>query len=228
MEAAAWGAVATVAAVVVALLKEEIVGLWRKPKLTTSISLSAPDCTKTSLGVDTYQLRAQRIFSIDCYYFRLRVKNEGNRRAEKVQVYANKLFKKHADDIYHEVETFLPMNLRWSHSQPGPPEIFADISPSMGRHCDFGYIADPGQRVRIGDDLPGVAADKTLYHLELEAKPRTRSHLLPPGYYRLELHIGAGNVQRRITTHIQFSHSGVWFADEARMFSEAVGIRQLE
>lgn len=218
MEAAAWGAIATFAAVVVALLKEEIVGLWRKPKLTTSVSLSAPDCTKTSLGVDTY--------SIDCYYFRLRVKNEGNRRAEKVQVYANKLFKKH-DDIYHEVETFLPMNLRWSHSQPGPPEIFADISPSMGRHCDFGDIADPSQRVDIGDDLPGAEADKTLYHLELEAKPRTRSHLLPPGYYRLELHIGAGNVQRRITTRIEFSHSGVWFADEGRMFSEAVEIWQL-
>src|SRR5258706_14740223 len=44
------------------------------------------------------------------------------------------------------VESFLPMNLRWSHGQQGSraSEIFADgISPEMGKHYDLGLMVYP-------------------------------------------------------------------------------------
>ena len=59
-----------------------------------------------------------------------------------------KLSKRHADNIFKEVESFLPMNFRWTHGHHGTnePEIFAEgISPKMGKHCDLGRIVEIGR-----------------------------------------------------------------------------------
>ena len=52
---------------------------------------------------------------VDVYYLRLRVRNEGKRIAEKVEVYATELRRKQADETYKRVESFQSMNLLWSY-----------------------------------------------------------------------------------------------------------------
>src|SRR2546423_6474981 len=96
------GATATSIAVVVALFKEELVGRWRCPKLPATVSLRAPDCTETPIFLGT----GEDTLTFDCYYFRIWIENTGNQRGESLQVYADKLLKKHADGVFRGIESF--------------------------------------------------------------------------------------------------------------------------
>ncbi len=234
MEEAAWAAaIATFLAALVALFKEDIVYYvfwWHHPSLIVRTRRGAPDWAKTPIvGIYPEELpsgeQVQRWGPIaDAYYFRIWVENTGRERAEDVQVYAAKLWKRQADSTFQPVNTFLPMNLRWAHSpNPAEPEIFDDMNPEMGRHCDLGHICDPARKAATGDEIAGVEAEKTIFHLELEIKPARGSHLLPPGYYRLELRVAAANA-RPITKILEINHTGRWFPDEEKMFDEGVGI----
>lgn len=96
---------------------------------------------------------------INCYYFRLWVDNHGKTRAERVQVFATKLHRLGADGKFVEDKHFLPLNLRWSHSEDHP-EVFAEgISPHMGKHCDLGRIIDFEKRADFAD-IEGFAQEK--------------------------------------------------------------------
>ncbi len=217
------GAIATFFAVLTALFKDEILRLWRRPKLTVSIALAPPDCHKTAL---TYPAPG-RSRSIDCYYLRLWIQNDGRTRAERVQVFVAKLLRYKADGSFKQDEGFLPMNLCWSHRQQalGGPEIFAEgISPEMGKHCDLGHIADPNFRKEVGYDLAGVSEYETILCLDLEIRPNTLSHLLRPGRYRLQLRIAAANCAP-VTTTIELTITGKWFAHQEQMFSDGLGIQ---
>src|SRR5690242_19831249 len=93
--AAQWvGAFGTIAAVSVALFKEFAVRwLWR-PKLTLKIEPHPPDCAKSPLLVPAPGgLKCQG----EAYFLRLWVMNEGHARAEKVQVFLSKAFRRQAD-----------------------------------------------------------------------------------------------------------------------------------
>ena len=223
MEASQWAtvatAIATFLAVLVALFKEEIARFWRRPRLTASIRLAAPHCHKTHVG------------SVLRYYFRIWVQNEGRQRAERVQVYAAKLFiRTQAAGTFRQMDNFLPMNLRWAPhplDSDSPARIYDDISPFMGKHVDLGYIADPTGRTALGDDLPDVEPHQTIFHLDLEVLPMTLSHLLPPGVYRLELKLAAANAYP-VKKQLEINHTGNWFPDEPKMFTDGIGIRRLD
>jgi len=222
------GATATVLAVLVALFKDEFLRWRRKPSLRVSIALASPDCHKTVL---TYQALkpAPTLVAAECYYLRIWVENVGRTRAEKVQVFAAKMLKRHADGSFKEVDGFLPMNLRWAHGQQGKdgPEIFAEgISPQMGKHCDLGHIVDPMYRKDVGYDLPTVAADESILALDLEVKPNTLSHLVPHGVFRLELRVAAANC-RPVTHTLEITVTGKWFSNQNRMFSDGLGIKAI-
>lgn len=212
----------TFLAVVVALFKKDIRYLWYKPKLTAKIRVAAPDCHKTQLTM-LHPSSRQIVQVGDCYYFRLWIQNDGRERAEKVQVFVASLMRKHADGKYKEEAAFLPMNLRWAHSTT--PEIYAEaISPGMGKHCDLGHIVDPSKRdSRYMDSLSTVSEGQTIFELDLEVRPNTRSHLLAPGDYVLVLKLAAANtypVEKRLRLVLK----GEWFAEETKMFSDGVGI----
>jgi len=228
-DAAVWiGSIATLLAVIVALFKEQLVRIWRRPKLQARVRLSAPDCHKTQMTLFDQKTGAV-IERADCYYFRLWVENRGNQRAEKVQVFVSKLFRRHADGSFVEDKSFLPMNLRWSHSQLSPlgPEIFAEgISPQMGKHCDLGHILDPNKRVAFGINLPSVAPGKTILELDLEVAPNTLTHLVPPAIYRLEMKLAAANAEPETKT-IEINHTGDWYSDENKMFSDGFGMKEI-
>ncbi len=228
-EIATWvGSIATFLAVLVALFKEELVRMWRRPKLNARIKLAAPDCHKTQMTIFD-QKTGSVLGQAECYYFRLWVENSGNQRAEKIQVFVSKLLRRHADDLLVEDKSFLPMNLKWSHSQLSPlgPEIFADgISPQMGKHCDFGHIIDPSKRAMFGHVLPTVISGKTILAMDLEVAPATLSHLIPPGIYRFELKLAAANLEP-ITKVIEINLTGDWHTDENKMFSDGIGMKEI-
>jgi hypothetical protein len=223
-----FGAVATLLAVLVALFREPVSRWWLRPKLVPRIKLSPPDCTKTEIYYSVQ--KTSRIEGrAECYYLRLWIENIGKSRAEKVQVFASKLWKRAADGSFKLVDLFLPMNLRWAHSPPPPQgEIYADgISPGMGKHCDLGHIVDPSHRAEIGYDLEGVPADQTILVLDLEVEPFTRTHLIAPGVYRLQLRIAGSNCAP-ITKTVELSLTGSWFPDQSRMFTDGVGMNVID
>ncbi len=218
---------ATLLAVLVALFREEIVSWWRRPVLDVSVLLSPPHCHATILQYQVQRIAPTSV-QAQCYYFRLWVENRGRTRAERVQVFAAKLFRRVADGSFQEDKRFLPLNLRWAHGQARDgrgPEIYAEgISPKMGKHCDIGHITDPNNRAELGEDLEGVSSGKAIFALDLEVAPNTRSHLLAPGIYRLELRVAAGN-SSPVTKVLEITVTGDWFADERKMFQDGIGLR---
>ena len=124
-------AVGTLAAALVGLgfaLLREIRNWVLRPKLTiVPIESGPPDCVK----VPTVRRRdGEVIAETDAYYLRMRVKNEGRRRAEQVEIFAAKLLRKQADGTVGEVESSLPMNLRWAHRGG----VLPGLSPGMDRY----------------------------------------------------------------------------------------------
>ena len=115
------------------------------------------------------------------------------------------------------------MNLKWTHTK----EVFTDgISPKMGKHCDIGCIINPNSRKLCDVDLKGVDNDKTILKLDLEVEPNNKGALIPPGYYRAELKIAAANFEP-VTITIEINHTGVWYDDENKMFSDGIGIKMV-
>ena len=215
----------TFLAVLVALFKDWALRIVRHPTLEARINLAAPDCHKTEL-LSFVPTQPQPVSRIPCYYFRIWVENTGKVRAEKVQVFVSRLLKKSADGSFQEVKSFLPMNLKWSHSQPfQTPEIFADgISPGMGKHCDFFHIIEPAIRAQTGAPVPtGFNQNETILELDLEVSPATLSYLVTSGTYQFELKIAATN-SKPISKIFEVTHTGQWFPDEPRMFTDGIGI----
>jgi hypothetical protein len=220
------GASVTFLAVLVALFKDEIIKWRRRPIFDISTTLQPPHCHMTILRYMAQQT-APTYTEAQCYYFRLWVENRGKTRADRVQVFVAKLFRRAADGTFKEYTNFLPMNLRWSHVQApgGGPEIYAEgISPQMGKHCDIGHIIDPANRAECGEDLPGVLPMSTLFALDLEVYPNTLSHLLAPGTYRLVLRVAAGN-SLPMTKILELTVTGKWFDNERQMFQDGIGLR---
>ncbi len=112
------------------------------------------------------------------------------------------------------------MNLRWANAA----QIFADINPSMGKHCDLGTISDPSNKTLIA--LPGLDPGNVSLDLALEVLPNSQSHRLTPGCYRLELRIGGANVDP-IPKIVEVTFSGRWYPNVSEMFTNGIGIKQI-
>jgi hypothetical protein len=216
-------AAVTFLAIIVALFRDEIRRLWQRPKLTAKIDLEPPDCHKTRISV--VHVSTGAISAGTSYYFRLWIENAGNIRADRVQVFASRLWKKDLSGSYLNEERFLPMNLCWSHAaNPQKPEIYAEgISPSMGKHCDLGHILNPDLRKAISEFPEGTPPESNCLVLDLEVKPNTMTHLLPAGEYRLEIKIGSSNA-RPISKIIAIRLSEKWNDDERKMFTDGISI----
>ena len=211
------GVVATILAVAVALFKEEIQRLWRKPVLDVSVKTQQPDC---HVSMTTYTDSKTGIVMAEgnCYYLRLWVHNDGNLPATNVQVFANKLRRETTSKKLTKVGNFLPMNLRWAHTK----EIFrVRIDPKMGHHCDLGHIANPRLKHIHNETRPDVPQDNTILFLDLEVVPLTLFHLLQSGYYELELIIAADN-RPPIKKVLKIMHNGNWYDEEKDMFEKGV------
>jgi len=217
------GAFITLSAVLVAMFKDWFWNKVRRPVLNASFEMKSPYCTKTLVS----NTLSQRPF--DAYYFRLRVSNNGSVMATGVQVYINRIKKKHPDGLFHDEKRFQPMNLKWA----GPiannikDSISVNILPGMSRYCDLGHVFDPTFR-QFYMNVPGIAIpgepDTLLFELELEVQPFTGGHLLKQGEYQIDLQIASEN-SKPVTKELFLNFLGPWTTAENVMFENAIGIR---
>ena len=217
---AQWFAAAgTITAVLVALFKDPIIGWIRKPRLNATCSKETPYTSRMPIIV--HDGKGVILWKGDCYYVRAQVENTGKTRAEKVQVYASKLAKRGADGGFAELQSFIPLNCKWSNSPPGGVSAILDgISPKMAAFFDVIALCDPSNQHQERPD--GVSQDVTVAQLQLEVDPLTKSNVLAPGTYRLTLRIAAANAEP-IEKVFEFTHSGVWLANDAEMRRDCLG-----
>ena len=225
-----WLVYATFSAAVVALIIA-IWGNWLKslvfhPVLNIECNLNPPNCEPTK-RTRHYMVQPNVIQEekVDCYFFRILVKNDGCARAESVEIFATELLRKHTDNEFHPIDTFIPMNLTWTHTKKA--KYYPIISKKMYRHCDLGYIIKPSERHKFkneNEDDEKFDKDKTVFGFELEVKPNSLQHLIEPGVYRLKILITSSNTNPKEET-IEINHIGIWYDDKDKMFSDGIGIR---
>lgn len=234
--AAGTGVLALVA--ILAIFQDRIRMWFLRPRLQIEVNVRPPDCHKTKMHIryeyrggasvlpsDPREMRTEQI--VDTYYFRLRISNVGNVKAESVEVFAADLSRLQADESYSAVDSFLPMNLVWSHYR----NVFLPaISPGTYKHCDIGHVIDPKRRSAIpGEDRtwPNVDASDAIFSFDTAVQPFTLSYLIPPGKYRLSLIIAASNADP-VRKALEINVTGHWFKDEREMLSNGIGIRIIE
>ncbi|MDO9083356.1 MAG: hypothetical protein Q7U56_08745, partial [Humidesulfovibrio sp.] len=141
-----------------------------------------------------------------------------NRQAHDVEVYATSLKAKNdtAKD-YSDVESFLPMNFKWSYSGSDSIIIAKSISPSIGKHCDFGHIIASAGAIMFENSMGGTCNLEFILDLEFDAS--TRNSILKPGDYLLEVIVAAGNATAKRYS-ISFCYDGGWSKHESDMFSK--------
>ena len=209
---------------IIAIFQDKIRAWLTRPKLDVSIEFKPPDCHK--IPMVRYSSEGKQVVEAESYYFRFRVNNNGNQKAESVEVFAAGLLKQQADDMFKEVDSFLPMNLLWANCKK---VFFPAISPFMYRHCDLGHIIDPQKRAQFQTEdksWSNVSPEKTILSLDTEVKANTLCHLLPFGKYRLVILVAAANA-RPVKKTLEISLTGEWYDDQQRMLGEGVGIRLL-
>ncbi len=161
-------------AVIIALFQERIRQKFNRASLNLGINLVAPDCHLIDLTDPSGK------FVCKCIYLRIRVSNVGNITANDVEVIASNLWKTEAGNRIL-VKTFLPMNLRWSHTHPTK----VTIPTRSFRFCDLGPIRPLNNIVILKFDT------------EVQPNPVSGGvypNILESGIYELELLLTGDNV----------------------------------
>jgi hypothetical protein len=225
-------AVGTITAVLYALFKEQLLSRWRQPKLTVIARQHPPDIDyipfsyPTTLAPPGYPTVYA---STGGYCLRLWIHNDGDTRAEKVQVFVSKVLRDRAGDFI-PVESFIPMNLRWGFGSETPThaEVFADgISPGMGVHCNLAQVLDPSNRKAAGDDHPRANPEETVIRLTTEMNPNNGCNVFAKGTYKLTLLIAGSNCRPKEYT-LQITLDGRWFGEREKMLQDGVIMKIIE
>jgi len=187
---AAWlVAIGTLLLAVIAIFQDVVRAWILRPKLAVSAS-TQPPCSHANVTAikNKTSLEPDHVSGV---YMRVKVENRGNSTARGVEVFAERLAKEQQDGSYRNVTAFDPMNLVWSHI--GSP-IMEAIPPRMHKYCGLGRIFDPQKRHHFPlQQINGVSPEQTVFEFDLQVKPFTKSHVVPPGKYRLYLTVGAAN-----------------------------------
>ena len=206
-------ALATLAAVAVALLPE-FKKWWVRPRLRIIANLKQPGCHQT-VALDAGAPAQRRRL----YILRLWVENIGRGPAENVQLFVQQLEKQNAARVFEREESFLPMNLRWTHTSEGSSPFADRINPSMGRFCELASVQHPEDNFD----------PQTLVSLTCEVTPLWQAgvgHILDPGVYRLTIR-AAGSNARPQDTVIELTSHGKWYDDQRKMFSDSLGLKNV-
>jgi hypothetical protein len=198
------GVAATTAAVIVALFKEDFIRRRRHPKLTASIEAKYPDCERAPAS--WRGANKEGPWPGWKYWLRVWVKNEGNVRAEKVEVFLSRVWMWN-NGSFEPLTSIMPMNLRWSYTQG---DSYVDgISPDMRRLCDFAAISQPA--------FLKPPLSETRLSLCLQVAPPPTDWLLP-GRYKFEIKIAGGNCEP-VTYCIHLHLTGRWDDEPTEMLA---------
>ena len=207
-----------------AIFGEWLKGLVFKPRLQISIDGSPPDCIKIPFVLPGKN--GQVLEVAESYFLRLRIANSGNRTAKDVEVRIEQLREELPDEQLAVVQSFLPMNLRWSDIGGS---VLAQLAPhGMYRHCDLAHIIDPSQVQRFPGEhkrWPApLPANGAVLSFDTIVKPASQCYLVPPGTYHIDLAAGAANAKPTRQT-IKVILTGRFHSEPTGMFQ--VGVRFL-
>jgi hypothetical protein len=202
----------------VAVFQDTIRGWFYHPAFRVSIKTAPPDC-------GAIPITNNGVFVANSIYLRLWVENVGNATARNAEIYASELRRRRLDQVWEKVSWFPPMNLKWAHIGV---MYFPTIAAGMGKHCDLGHITDPTRRNFTGEDAPQLAltVQQTSLAFDLIVSPNSKSHIIGPGEYELDILVAAENV-RPIKRTITISLRGMWDPDETKMLRDGIGVSVL-
>jgi len=201
---------AVVAALIIALTQDRIREWWNRAKLHASISLSPPDCHQIELR----NSGGGRVITQNCIYLRVRVSNyNGRKPAENAEVMISSLWEINESGNEKRRETFLPMNLIWSHY--GVKEI--RIPVGVFRHCDLGFIVAWPETTRMRFDT--VVQPNPVSEGELP-------NVVGPGEYKFELIFTADNAMPTRKMWI-LEFDGIWVENEKEMLEKHIHIKEI-
>ncbi len=188
---------------------------WRyKPKLKVTCTPSPPDCHKTSI---TDKKTGE--FICDCYYLRLNIENIGNTSMDEVEVKMLSVSKK-IGDHYEMQNSFLPMNLKWSHTGD---VIASKIQTGLFKHLDLGNVRKHFDQLPI--EKKQVKSEIALF-CDLEVIPNTGSHIILHGDYKIKLVIAGNNLKPQYKEY-NLVLMDKWTEDEAAMLSKNITLKEL-
>jgi hypothetical protein len=76
------------------------------------------------------------------------IENRGTGQAGRAEVFAKAVNREEPSGSCERLSDFVPMSLRWTHSEPDHPEVFVTISPEMQRYCILGALKRRKSRSR--------------------------------------------------------------------------------
>lgn len=164
----------------------------------------------------------------DAYYCRLRIENNGTQKAEFVEVFASTLWRMNTDGSYKEVETFIPINLKWA-NQIDRMMFFPAICRGAYKHCDLFHVINPEKRheIQLEDkEWENVPKNKTILSFDTVVQITSKNYLVGPGTYQLDLIIASAN-SKPINKKLQICLSGEWYQDQIEMFSKGITISEM-
>lgn len=204
----ALGSTGTLLAVIVALA----IAIWGaklanifapKPKLKVSIAMRPPDVIqiRTITGVQS---------GAESYYYRLRVKNDGNREAQDVEVRLLKLRKTPNGGAGELDQNFLPLNLTWANTDalPAADQVtMKRIQPKLDKQCNLLRI------MRVDDANPMIEFLTEVTPNEIRpGEYFTKKRI---GNYLLDIAIAANNAKVIYKT-LRIEFAG-WYSDLSEM-----------
>lgn len=191
------------------------------PELDIRFDVKPPDCHKTSI---TFRNTNGTVTaSADCYYYRLKISNVGNYRAEKIEVMITEKYAENREGRFVKDENFLPLNLKWSHDRVIVRE---SIASSLFRYCDLGYVIHPDYKEipLKGFNIKGEG--KTVLDLDVEVKPNTGSHLVFPGKYRVKV-IAVADNSKVFSKIFEIHFRDFWHNDEGTMLKAGLTVNEV-
>jgi len=194
-------AIITLLALLVAFFQESIKKLLSRAKIKISINKFPPDCHQILL---TNQQTGKPVgYTI---YSRIRLANKSKiNTSEDTEVFIAH-FWKIVNGEKEEVKTFLPMNLKWSHTH----EIKTNILPDFYRYCDFGSF-----RKRNNGDV--------ILLIDTIVQPNPVSggklpNLIEAGDYEFEIVVSGKNIKPQKKVY-NLSFENEWKENEEEMLS---------
>ena len=126
------------------------------------------------------------------HYFRFRIMNNGWKVADSVEVSLEEV-RKFVNGRYEIDKDFMPLRLYWSHWRNQRYEL--DIPSGTYRHCDFGFIIEPGKSVGMP---PASVANVHQFWFDVFIRPNTGKTSLSPGRYEITISASGKNVNKAI------------------------------
>jgi hypothetical protein len=212
---------ATVVALALALRLGEVL---RKPRLTVTAHPGPPDCQVIEEEIETRTMSGfgpptpGPVLRGVAFYSRLRIDNEGRRRARNVEVRMTRLWRKE-NDAFVEDTDFLAMNLKWAHREAtSDPLTVPVIDRHLPRHCGFLRFSKPWN-----NDLANswIQFDTEVQPLQIGlGRWPTRKK---PGTYKAEIAMTADNCKMaRSVLLIEFA--GTWLDDPAGLAEQGLKV----